>query len=109
MFIPSLYKIVHADPILPTGLEATGLAVETWKEVFATALAKEPQRRYASASELVSELVELCPGSWLGGLLVDGLSAKAPAFEERGAHDTLTLYASGAKLADRTIKSKRAG
>jgi len=105
-----LYKIVHADPILPTGLEATGLAVETWKEVFANALAKEPERRYASASELVSELVELCPGSWLGGLLVDGLSAEAPTFEERGAHDTLTLYASGSlrsRLADRTIKSAR--
>ena len=59
-----LYKIVHADPILPTGLEATGVAVKKWKELFASALAKEPQQRYSSASELV----ELCPGSWLGGL-----------------------------------------
>ncbi len=103
-----LYKIVHADPILPTGLEATGLAVETWKEVFATALAKEPQRRYASASELVSELVELCPGSWLGGLLLDEPSVETPGFAECGAHDTLTLYASGVKLADRTINSVQA-
>lgn len=108
-----LYKIVHADPILPTGLEAIGLAVEKWKEVFGNALAKGPQRRYPSASELVSELVELCPGSWLGGLLVDGLSAETPGFKERGAYDTLTLYGSGSgrsprtKLADRTIKSKQ--
>ena len=107
-----LYKIVHADPILPTGLEASGLAVETWKEVFASALAKEPRRRYASASQLVSELVELCPGSWLGGLLVDGPSAEAPGFSERGVHDTLTLYGSGSvhsRLADRTITSVRTG
>lgn len=108
-----LYKIVHAEPILPTGLEASGLAVEKWKEVFGNALAKEPRRRYPSASELVSELVEICPGSWLGGLLVDGLSAETPELEQRGAYDTLTLYRSSGskpltKLSDRTIKSKQA-
>lgn len=107
-----LYKIVHADPILPTGLEETGLAVETWKQVFGNALAKEPERRYSSASELVSELVEICPGSWLGGLLVDGLSAETPGFKERGASATVTLYRSGpvhSRLADRTIQSVRSG
>jgi len=105
-----LHRIVHAEPILPGGLEETGLAVEKWKEVFGNALAKEPQARYASASELVSELVEICPGSWLGSLLVDGLSGEAPGFEERRAHNTLTLYGSGSvrsRLADQTIKSAR--
>jgi len=105
-----LHKIVHADPILPTGLEETGLAVEKWKEVFGHALAKEPRQRYPSASELVSELVEICPGSWLGGLLVEGLSEATPGVKERGAYDTLTLYGSGpvhSRLADRTVKSRR--
>ncbi len=102
-----LHRIVHADPILPTGLEATGLLVEKWKEVFGNALAKEPERRYPSASELVSALVELCPGSWLGGLLVDGAAAEAPGFKARGGGDTLTLYGAGAKLADRTVRSRR--
>ncbi len=107
-----LYKIVHTDPILPSGLEATGLSETKWKEVFARALAKEPKRRYPSASELVSELVELCPGSWLGGLLSEGSAATAPKISQREANGTLTLYAPGsprsprAKLADRTLKSK---
>lgn len=107
-----LYKIVHTDPILPSGLDATGLSTSKWSEVFAKALAKEPKRRYPSASDFVSDLVEICPGSWLGSLLSDEASPTTPEITEREANDTLTLYTPGsnhsprAKLADRTLKSK---
>lgn len=108
-----LYKIVHTDPILPSGLETTGLSTAKWRQVFARALAKDPKRRYPSASEFVSDVVEICPGSWLGGLLTNDPSPTTPEMTERGANDTLTLYAPesrhsrGAKLADRTLTSKR--
>lgn len=103
-----LYRIVHSDPILPSGLEATGLTVSKWQEVFGTALAKEPTRRYPTASELVSELVELCPGSWLGGLLVDGGANVAPGIQKGRERKTKTIYASPeVKLGDRTVKSAR--
>lgn len=101
----ALYQIVHAEPIVPSGLEASGLSAEKWNEVFRAALAKDPSRRYASASELVSELVEICPGSWLGGVLSPEPKNPLPERSERGANETLTLYASGNKLSDRTIKS----
>jgi len=104
----ALYQIVHADPIVPSGLEAIGLSPDKWSEVFAIALAKDPKRRYSTASELVSELVELFPGSWLGTLLTDDRSPRVPGPTERGDHDTLTLYSSGKKLSDRTLSSKRA-
>lgn len=108
-----LYQIVHTEPISPTGLEASGLDGTKWRDVFGRALAKDPRARYASASALVSELVELCPGSWLGGALVDAASTKLPRRSEADAHDTLTLYAPESphaphtKLSDKTIKSSR--
>jgi serine/threonine-protein kinase len=66
-----LQKLVHEDPIFPAGLERRGLSSEKWKTIFGRALAKDPDRRQQTASELVSSLVELFPGGWLGNLLPD--------------------------------------
>jgi eukaryotic-like serine/threonine-protein kinase len=91
-----LYKLVHVDPVFPAALEALGLVPERWQEVFARALAKDPEERFPTASELVSSLVELFPGSWLGNLMGTG-SESTPEIggtAEPLARDTVTLGSS---------------
>lgn len=63
-----LHKLVQVEPVFPVGLEKIGLLPGKWKEIFGRALAKNPEDRFPTASELVSNLVELFPGSWLGNL-----------------------------------------
>ncbi len=86
-----LHKLVHADAVFPSGLEQLGLVTAKWQEVFARALAKDPENRYPTASALVSSLVELFPGSWLGNLIADAVPGAHPSVEDRGLGETLTL------------------
>jgi serine/threonine-protein kinase len=87
-----LHKLVHADPIFPSGLEELGLVAEKWRDVFARALAKDPEARYKTASALVSSLVELFPGSWLGSLMADAVPlVKSEPMGDGGIQRTLTL------------------
>jgi len=86
-----LHKLVHADPVFPSGLERLGLLTAKWPEVFARALAKDPDDRYPNASALVSSLVELFPGSWLGNLIADSAPEARTDDEDRGLRNTLTL------------------
>ena len=85
-----LYKLVHVDPVFPAGLEEIGLVPAKWKEVFGKALAKHPDDRYPTASELVSNLVELFPGSWLGSLVEEAPRSAASA-SRATTPETLTL------------------
>jgi eukaryotic-like serine/threonine-protein kinase len=85
-----LQKLVHAEAVFPSGLEKLGLLAEKWREVFARALAKDPEKRYPTASAMVSSLVELFPGSWLGNLIVDAVP-EATGRKDRGLLETLTL------------------
>ena len=95
-----LYKLVHADPVHPSGLVKMQLDTTKWREVFAVALAKDPQRRCSTASEFVSWLVELVPGSWLGPAISEGSRASAcdirPALSgnDKSRQKTLTLWRS---------------
>ena len=91
-----LHKIVHTNPVLPAGLEDSGLVSEKWQNVFSKALAKDPQKRHRTASALVSELVELCPGSWLGDLIESRPDTATFRFTELDDADTLTLWGLGA-------------
>ncbi|MGH9392462.1 MAG: hypothetical protein ACRD1Z_22900 [Vicinamibacteria bacterium] len=86
-----LHKLVHSDPVFPSGLERLGLVAAKWREVFARALAKEPENRYPTASALVSSLVELFPGSWLGNLIADAVPETHTSIGDRGLRETLTL------------------
>ena len=86
-----LHKLVHADPVFPSGLERLGLLTAKWREVFARALAKDPENRYPTASTLVSSLVELFPGSWLGNLIADAVPEAHTGVGDRGLRETLTL------------------
>ena len=86
-----LHKLVHADPVFPSGLETLGLVTAKWREVFARALAKAPEERYPTASALVSSLVELFPGSWLGNLIADAVPEARAGKGDRGLRETLTL------------------
>jgi len=86
-----LHKLVHADPVFPSGLERLGLVAAKWREVFARALAKDPENRYPTASALVSSLVELFPGSWLGNLVADAVPEAHSSIGDRGLRETLTL------------------
>ena len=86
-----LHKLVHADPVFPSGLEDLGLVTAKWREVFARALAKDPENRYPTASTLVSSLVELFPGSWLGNLIADAVPEAHTGVGDRGLRETLTL------------------
>jgi serine/threonine-protein kinase len=87
-----LHKLVHADPSFPSGLEELGLVSEKWREVFGRALAKDPDARYPTASALVSSLVELFPGAWLGSLIADAVpEAKSGPTGDAGIQRTLTL------------------
>ncbi len=47
-----LYKLVHVDPIEPPELEMHGLVPQKWHEVFGKVLAKKPDDRYQTATEL---------------------------------------------------------
>lgn len=88
-----LYKLVHTDPVFPPALESVGLIPEKWREVFGRALAKDPEQRFPTASELVSNLVELFPGSWLGSLVAEGI--EDPVRPDGPVdQDTLTLASS---------------
>lgn len=87
-----LYKLVQSDPIRPTRLDERGLSATKWDDVFAVALAKDPQNRYESAAKLVSELVELCPGSWLGHVLSERPAPPEFDFTELEDPDTWTLW-----------------
>ena len=89
-----LHKLVHADPVFPSGLEKLGLVTAKWREVFARALAKAPEERYPTASALVSSLVELFPGSWLGNLIADAVPEARAGNGDRGLRKTLTLLSS---------------
>jgi serine/threonine-protein kinase len=89
-----LHKLVHADPVFPSGIEDLGLLPATWREVFARALAKEPEERYPTAAALVSSLVELFPGSWLGNLIADVVPEARAANGDRRLDVTLTLLPS---------------
>jgi TonB family protein len=62
-----LYKLVHSDPVQPDDLEVLGLLPDKWHEVFFRVLAKNPTERYPTAAAFVQQL-ELCLGSWFGGL-----------------------------------------
>jgi hypothetical protein len=86
-----LHKLVHEDPIFPVGLEKRGLSGEKWKVIFGRALAKDPERRQRTASELVSSLVELFPGGWLGNLLPDEIRELRTRREMRERIDTFTI------------------
>jgi serine/threonine-protein kinase len=86
-----LYKIVHADPVFPDGLASLGLVPATWREVFQKALAKDPAKRHATASELVSDFVEIFPGSWLGHLISDEGSQRTPGVTRGNSQETTTL------------------
>lgn len=86
-----LYKLVHADPVFPSCLERLGLVTVKWREVFARALAKDPANRYSTASALVSSLVELFPGSWLGNLIADAVPEANRITGDHGLRETLTL------------------
>jgi eukaryotic-like serine/threonine-protein kinase len=89
-----LHKLVHAEPVFPAGLEQLGLVSEKWREVFGRALAKNPVERYATAAELVSNLVELFPGSWLGDLVAPGMGDDIAGSLEPTDRDTITLASS---------------
>jgi serine/threonine-protein kinase len=89
-----LHKLVHADPVFPSGLERLGLVTAKWREVFAQALAKDPENRYPTASALVSSLVELFPGSWLGNLIADAVPEAHTSIGDAGLRETLTLLPS---------------
>ncbi len=73
-----LYKLVHADPIEPAGLELRGLVPQKWHEVFRKVLAKKPDDRYQTAADFVRDL-EYCLGSWFGAAMADETMAAAPA------------------------------
>jgi serine/threonine protein kinase len=94
-----LHKLVHAEAVFPSGLEKLGLLAEKWREVFARALAKDPEKRYPTASAMVSSLVELFPGSWLGTLIADAVP-EATGRKDRGLLETLTLRPSAHVPAD---------
>jgi serine/threonine-protein kinase len=92
-----LHKLVHADPVFPSGIEALGLVAATWRDVFSRALAKVPEDRYPTASALVSSLVELFPGSWLGNLIADSVPEAHSTNGDRSLGETLTLLPSAEK------------
>jgi serine/threonine-protein kinase len=93
--VPSvLHKLVHTDPVFPSGIDDLGLVAATWREVFARALAKDPEERYPTASALVSSLVELFPGSWLGNLIADAVPEARATTGDRDLRETLTLLPS---------------
>ncbi len=92
-----LHKLVHDDPVFPSGIEELGLVAATWREVFARGLAKDPENRYPTAAALVSSLVELFPGSWLGNLIADAVPGPRAADVDRGPEATLTLLPSAGK------------
>ncbi len=55
--IPNLlYKIVFENAPRPRNLGKWGITIQQWDRVFSRALAKDPEKRYQSASELVSAL-----------------------------------------------------
>lgn len=56
-----LYRVVHAEPIRPLGLRERGFDPERWDAVFSKALHKTPERRSATARELMMALAELRP------------------------------------------------
>jgi len=93
-----LHKLVHVDPVLPETLAERGLDRGRWESLFGRALAKDPDARHTSASELVAELVDLLPGSWLGHLSAAGSEPKldfGPSPSEGDApRETLTLWGS---------------
>ena len=97
-----LYKLVHADPVFPSGLAKMQLDTTKWREVFAVALAKDPQQRCSTASEFVSGLVELVPG-WLDPAIPEDSSASAsdvgpfPSGSDESRQETLTLWRSCSK------------
>jgi serine/threonine-protein kinase len=76
-----LYKLVHADPVRPPNLEVLGLLPDKWHQVFSKILSKNPADRYETGAMFVSEL-ELCLGSWFGGLAGETLYAAAPSDRE---------------------------
>jgi serine/threonine-protein kinase len=86
-----LYKIVHAEPVFPPDLTRIGLVPAKWRDVFRRALAKDPGQRHATASELVSDFVEIFPGSWLGDLIADRGSRETPGFSGSAWQETATL------------------
>jgi serine/threonine-protein kinase len=99
-----LYKLVHAEPVFPVGLERLGLVPAKWHEVFARALNKDPDQRYTTASAFVSDLVELCPGSWLGDLISGEAPSRTSEVREQASQETLTLHSSeGADSSDKEI------
>jgi serine/threonine-protein kinase len=87
-----LFKLVHAEPVFPSHLERLGLLPSKWREVFTRALSKDPSRRYGVASELVSDLVELRPESWLGDLLSPEARSRTIEFRQPAPQETLTLH-----------------
>jgi serine/threonine-protein kinase len=86
-----LYRIVHTEPVFPPDLKSLGLVPSKWRDVFQKALAKDPEQRHATASELVSDFVEIFPGSWLGDLIADQGSRSAPGFSGAPSQETTTL------------------
>ncbi len=55
--IPNLlYKIVYENPSRPRNISHWGLTIQQWDKVFARALAKDPEKRFQSATELVTAL-----------------------------------------------------
>jgi eukaryotic-like serine/threonine-protein kinase len=72
-----LYKLVHADPIEPAGLELRGLVPQKWHEVFRKVLAKSPDDRYQTAADFVRDL-EYCLGSWFGAAMSDETLLESP-------------------------------
>ncbi len=58
-----LVKQVHADPIVPSGLDELGIDPAEWKQVFSRVLAKDPRERYQTASEFASDFRDTQVGS----------------------------------------------
>jgi serine/threonine-protein kinase len=85
-----LYRIVHTEPVFPPDLASLGLVPAIWRDVFEKALAKDPEQRHATAAELVSDFVEIFPGSWLGDLISDQGSRQTPGFSGT-SQETTTL------------------
>ncbi len=64
-------------------------------------LVKDPEDRYPSAGALVSNLVDLFPGSWLGNLIADAVPEPRPTNGNRGLGETLTLLPPAGKAQSR--------
>jgi serine/threonine-protein kinase len=87
-----LHKLVHEEPVFPSSLDRLGLVAAKWRDVMSRALAKDPEGRHPTASALVSSLVDVFPGSWLGTLISNGARDRATSAPyEREERDTLTL------------------